>query len=372
MRARDLRWCPAAPSVGQRRGRHEGEQPNECGDEERGAKRPRRGAAELVLEVGLERGGWGDLARRQPQARERRPEIRHPPALCDEAAAEGSGELELRRGGERRVEHDAGDCLLGGRLGAAQVGGEDRGEDREAEDDAGMAGGDRPTAVERAGDPVTQSRRGERVDRKAEAETDQKLRSERPREARGRQQREAGEPAGDEDRAGDRLRPRPGAQGPKEGSGRQRSERNRRDGHRRHGRRLAPAVDDEEHEQEQRRGESCGEEREGEVREHVRAVRGRVAARGLADRPVAEGECGGEREDGDWDLDDEDRPPGEGRGQQTARDGTQRGPGNAGDRPPPRARQLVARRGDEELKAADERKRAPDSLERPGRDKHGE
>ena len=54
------------------------------------------------------------------------------------------------------------------------------------------------------------------------------------------------------------------------------------------------------------------------------------------------------------------------------RDGTQRGPGNAGDRPPPRARQLVAGRGDEELKAAHEHERAPDSLERPGGDEHGE
>ena len=123
----------------------------------------------------------------------------------------GLSKVELRGGGKRRIEHQARDRLLGRRLGVAEVGGEDRGQDREPDDDAGVSRRDRPAPVERARDAVAERSRRERVHRQPEAEADEHLRGERPHELCTRKECQASQPAGDEQRPGDRLRACPGA-----------------------------------------------------------------------------------------------------------------------------------------------------------------
>ena len=218
---------------------------------------------------------------------ERRPQVGNAAALGDQAAPQPSGEVELRGGGERRVEHEARDRLLRRRLGVAQVGGEDRGQDREADHHAGMPRGDRPAAVKRARDPVAERGRGKRVDREPKAEADEYLRRERPDEfALGRSASPVSPPAISTDpaTASERVPPRSPRNS---GTGRQRRNRYRRDRDRSHRGRAAPAVHEQKHQQEQRRRERRRQQRQRQIRQHVRAIRRRVQRRldGARTRP---------------------------------------------------------------------------------------
>ena len=72
-------------------------------------------------------------------------------------------------------------------------------------DDAGVAGGDRPAAVDRLRGAAAERGLGQRREDQREPEPDQELRRQGQQDLRLRQQPEAGEAAGDEDRAGGRA-----------------------------------------------------------------------------------------------------------------------------------------------------------------------
>ena len=95
--------------------------------------------------------------------------------------------------------------LLGRHLGGAQVGGEHRREDDQAEDHAEVPGADRPAAVQRAGQPIAHGGGGQPVQRQPEPEADQRLRRDGPHQVGRRQQRQTDQPTGDEEAPGGRL-----------------------------------------------------------------------------------------------------------------------------------------------------------------------
>ena len=235
-----------------------------------------------------------------------------------------------------------------------------------------MPRGDRPAPVQRARDPVAQRGRRERVDREPEAEADEHLRRDRPDELRARQQREAREPAGDQHRPGDRLRPRPGAHAPEQRPGRQRRRRHRRDRDRRHGGRAPPALHEQQHQQEQRRRERRRQQRQRQVGQHVRAIRRRVQVRPRrATRPrsaIAAGSATSTTGICTTKIDRHENAD----VKQPAGHRAERRPGDAGRRPPPRSRALGPGRLDEQLEASDDHQRAPDRLDRPRRDQHAQ
>ena len=152
------------------------------------------------------------------------------------------------------------------------VGGEDRGQRQQPDDDAGVAGGDRPAAVDRLrrAPAAARSRSAPRAPGRGRPRPGSAAAgSARPRL---RQQREAAEAAGDEDR------PRRGA--------RARARRPRRRGGCRASAasgitvttiaapigRQAPALDQQQDEQEERRGDRRRDHRQREVGEQVRAA----------------------------------------------------------------------------------------------------
>ena len=139
------------------------------------------------------------LRRGQVGARKRGRQVGHAAALAGQLLPQPLGQRQLRRRRQPRIQHLRGDGLLRRLARVAQVGGEHRREDEQPDHDAAVAGGDRPAAVQRAGHPVVQRHRGERVDGEPQAQAHQRLRRQRPPRRRPRQQRECRQPSRDGD-----------------------------------------------------------------------------------------------------------------------------------------------------------------------------
>ena len=146
--------------------------------------------------------------------------------------------------------------------------------------------------------------------------------------------------------------------------GEQRRERHDRDGHRGDHGRLTPAVDQEQHDQEERSGQCRREQQEREVRPERRTV-----AVGHVHRRGPDRQRGRHGEHRDRHLHDEDRLPGEGCGEQPADHRAGRRTHHPRRHPGRDAAPLVGRR-DEQLEAAHERERPADPLQAAGADQH--
>ena len=133
--------------------------------------------------------------------------------LLGQLVAERLGDRDLVLRLQRGVEHQGGDRLLGRHLGVLQVGGEDRRQDRQPHDHADVAGADGPPGVLDPRQPHLHRLGGEPVDGQPEPEADQRLGRDRPGEVGRRRDREADQPAGDEEAAHRDLDLGPGAAG---------------------------------------------------------------------------------------------------------------------------------------------------------------
>ena len=129
----------------------------------------------------------------------------------------------------------------------------------------GVAGRERPAAVDDLVGPAAERELGEAGDREAEPGADEDLRRDRPPPARARHERERRKAAGEEDHAArdaldDAERPRPQA------PDRDRRERHDRDDEAGRGRRHPPAVDEEQDDEEERGDEAARDEEQRGVR----------------------------------------------------------------------------------------------------------
>ena len=210
---------------------------------------------------------------------------------------------------------------------------------------------------------------GELVDGQPETETDQRLGRDGPGEVGRRQDREADQPAGDQEAAHRDLDlgRRPQEAGQRAGGER----RDRYDGHgqRRGRRRVAPAVDQEQDQQEQRRRERRRQQGEGQVGAHRRAVPDRSVRVGRGGWSGAHRERRRHGQHGDRHLHHEDRLPRERLREQPTRDRTGGRADHTGRDPGGDPAALAVHR-DQQLEAPDQRQRATERLHAPSRDQH--
>ena len=141
-----------------------------------------------------------------------------------------------------------------------------------------------------------------------------------------RQPTERGQPPGDEQHARARSDPER-CDRPPEPCGRDRGERHDRHGEPRLQRTEPPAVDQQDHEQEERRDEASGDEQERRVRADVRASGGLGYGHGVR---AAQRD---QREQDDRRLHEEDRLPTQQLGEDPADGGPERGADDPGERP---------------------------------------
>ena len=199
---------------------------------------------------------------------------------------------------------------------------------------------------------------GQRREHQGQADPDHHLRRHGQRDLRLGQQRQPAEPAGDEDRAGRGARPGAGHE-PVEAAAEQRRQRHHADHDRGADRAQAPALDQEQHEQEEGAGDRRRDQRQGQVGEQVRpagpAQLGREhPGRGLVPGDGEDRHRGGER---DRHLDQEDRLPGDQLGEQAADRRAQRRPGRPRGRPDRRGAPLGADRRRQQLQHRGHRQR---------------
>ena len=145
---------------------------------------------------------------------ERRPEHRHLAALRVDPVRDPLGEVDLRVAVESRESSSAAvpACSASLALGL-EIGGEDRRQHQQAGDDPGVAGGDRPAAVDRLRRATGERGLGQRREGEREPDADQRLRRAASAATRGASgsSAERGEAAGDQDRpAPRRARPTAG------------------------------------------------------------------------------------------------------------------------------------------------------------------
>jgi len=228
-----------------------------------------------------------------------------------------------------------------------------------------MACGDRPPAVERLAGAPGEGALGQRRERKAEPRSDEDLRWNGPDDVRVRKPRQRCEAAGDQDRPGSGARPE---RAQKPGDARGRDRRQRHDRHDEPGReRLeAPAVDEQDHEQEQRRHERARDEQERGVGRDLRSLsRFRHGPR----RHTSEREQADERE---RRLQHEDRLPAEELRENSSERRPHRRADDPGERPDPSRRGVRARGLGEQIECGDDDRGARDTLDSAQRHEHAE
>ncbi len=152
-----------------------------------------------------------------------------------------------------------------------EIRGEDRRQQEQSEHDPRVSRGDRPAAVDGLPRAARQRALRESGQRKSQPGADCDLRQDRPHDAGVRQPRESRETARDQDRAG--SRPGPGRPDPT-CDPRRRDRRQRHDRHDepRRERLEPPAVDQQDHEEEERGHEGARDEEERRVRCDLRPL----------------------------------------------------------------------------------------------------